>query len=197
MFMDTPEDERTKLISCLGAFRQYWGTLPQVCKTHRGRLQKISDWPNFFLKWHHLFLQDSHDQCVQWIVRFIHSQHSPKRIAFLYDCLAMAVETSLLPPRYTHTHTNEHLPAVHSHKLCEKSIWWFLLCVFFFLKDCVWSTYRLWQFGVGEDSAVGADLQTHSEDYWRGGLQGLCLPFSLTHKRHINLLATIAFLISS
>ena len=30
MFMDTPEDERTKLISCLGAFRQYWGTLPQV-----------------------------------------------------------------------------------------------------------------------------------------------------------------------
>ncbi|KAG8011212.1 Mediator of RNA polymerase II transcription subunit 23 [Nibea albiflora] len=71
MFMDTPEDERTKLISCLGAFRQYWGTLPQ----------------------------DSHEQCVQWIVRFIHSQHSPKRIAFLYDCLAMAVETSLLPPR--------------------------------------------------------------------------------------------------
>ncbi|TKS76042.1 Mediator of RNA polymerase II transcription subunit 23 [Collichthys lucidus] len=71
MFMDTPEDERTKLISCLGAFRQYWGTLPQ----------------------------DSHEQCVQWIVRFIHSQHSPKRISFLYDCLAMAVETSLLPPR--------------------------------------------------------------------------------------------------
>ncbi|KAM9339500.1 mediator of RNA polymerase II transcription subunit 23 isoform 4-T4 [Symphorus nematophorus] len=71
MFMDTPEDERTKLISCLGAFRQYWGTLPQ----------------------------ESHEQCVQWIVRFIHSQHSPKRISFLYDCLAMAVETSLLPPR--------------------------------------------------------------------------------------------------
>uniref|UniRef100_A0A3B3ZYC9 Mediator of RNA polymerase II transcription subunit 23 n=1 Tax=Periophthalmus magnuspinnatus TaxID=409849 RepID=A0A3B3ZYC9_9GOBI len=71
MFMDTPEDERTKLISCLGAFRQYWGTLPQ----------------------------ESHEQCVQWVVRFIHSQHSPKRIAFLYDCLAMAVETSLLTPR--------------------------------------------------------------------------------------------------
>uniref|UniRef100_A0A671RGY3 Mediator of RNA polymerase II transcription subunit 23 n=1 Tax=Sinocyclocheilus anshuiensis TaxID=1608454 RepID=A0A671RGY3_9TELE len=64
-------DERTKLVSCLGAFRQYWSTLPQ----------------------------ESHDQCVQWIVRFIHSQHSPKRISFLYDCLAMAVETSLLPPR--------------------------------------------------------------------------------------------------
>uniref|UniRef100_A0A3B5KEB5 Mediator of RNA polymerase II transcription subunit 23 n=1 Tax=Takifugu rubripes TaxID=31033 RepID=A0A3B5KEB5_TAKRU len=71
MFMDTPEDERTKLISCLGAFRQYWGTLPL----------------------------ESHEQCVQWIVRFIHSQHSPKRISFLYECLAMAVETSLLPPR--------------------------------------------------------------------------------------------------
>ncbi|XP_063757881.1 mediator of RNA polymerase II transcription subunit 23 isoform X2 [Eleginops maclovinus] len=71
MFMDTPEDERTKLTSCLGAFRQYWGTLPQ----------------------------ESHDQCVQWIVRFIHSQHSPKRISFLHDCLAMAVETSLLPPK--------------------------------------------------------------------------------------------------
>uniref|UniRef100_A0A6Q2Y1C4 Mediator of RNA polymerase II transcription subunit 23 n=1 Tax=Esox lucius TaxID=8010 RepID=A0A6Q2Y1C4_ESOLU len=71
MFMDTPEDERTKLISCLGAFRQYWSTLPP----------------------------DSHDLCVQWIVRFIHGQHSPKRISFLYDCLAMAVETSLLPPK--------------------------------------------------------------------------------------------------
>ncbi|XP_076872671.1 mediator of RNA polymerase II transcription subunit 23 isoform X1 [Brachyhypopomus gauderio] len=71
MFMDTPEDERTKLISCLGAFRQYWDTLPQ----------------------------ESHEPCVQWTVRFIHSQHSPKRISFLYDCLAMAVETSLLPPR--------------------------------------------------------------------------------------------------
>lgn len=32
MCKDTPEDERTKLISCLGAFRQYWGTLPQVYK---------------------------------------------------------------------------------------------------------------------------------------------------------------------
>uniref|UniRef100_A0A8C2D4B7 Uncharacterized protein n=1 Tax=Cyprinus carpio TaxID=7962 RepID=A0A8C2D4B7_CYPCA len=30
MFMDSPEDERTKLVSCLGAFRQYWSTLPQV-----------------------------------------------------------------------------------------------------------------------------------------------------------------------
>ena len=45
-------------------------------------------------------LQESHEQCVKWIVRFIHGQHSPKRISFLYDCLAMAVETSLLPPRY-------------------------------------------------------------------------------------------------
>lgn len=54
----------------------------------------------------HVFLQESHEQCVQWIVRFIHSQHSPKRISFLYDCLAMAVETSLLPPRYTHTLTH-------------------------------------------------------------------------------------------
>ncbi|XP_046729572.1 mediator of RNA polymerase II transcription subunit 23 isoform X1 [Silurus meridionalis] len=71
MFMDTPEDERTKLISCLGAFREYWGSLPQ----------------------------ESHEQCVLWIVRFVHNQHSPKRISFLYDCLAMAVETSLLPPR--------------------------------------------------------------------------------------------------
>uniref|UniRef100_A0A8C9FS63 Mediator of RNA polymerase II transcription subunit 23 n=1 Tax=Pavo cristatus TaxID=9049 RepID=A0A8C9FS63_PAVCR len=30
MFMDTPEDERTKLISCLGAFRQFWSSLSQV-----------------------------------------------------------------------------------------------------------------------------------------------------------------------
>uniref|UniRef100_A0A4W4GP85 Mediator of RNA polymerase II transcription subunit 23 n=1 Tax=Electrophorus electricus TaxID=8005 RepID=A0A4W4GP85_ELEEL len=65
------QDERTKLVSCLGAFRQYWGTLPQ----------------------------ESHEQCVQWTVRFIHGQHSPKRISFLYDCLAVAVETNLLPPR--------------------------------------------------------------------------------------------------
>lgn len=51
----------------------------------------------------YVFLQESHEQCVQWIVRFIHSQHSPKRISFLYDCLAMAVETSLLPPRLLKT----------------------------------------------------------------------------------------------
>uniref|UniRef100_A0A9L0SE80 Uncharacterized protein n=1 Tax=Equus caballus TaxID=9796 RepID=A0A9L0SE80_HORSE len=30
MFMDTSEDEKTKLISCLGAFRQFWGGLSQV-----------------------------------------------------------------------------------------------------------------------------------------------------------------------
>uniref|UniRef100_A0A4W3IBS6 Mediator of RNA polymerase II transcription subunit 23 n=1 Tax=Callorhinchus milii TaxID=7868 RepID=A0A4W3IBS6_CALMI len=71
MFMDTPEDEKTKLISCLGSFRQLWTSLPQ----------------------------ESHEQCVQWIVRFIHGQHNPKRISFLYDCLAMAVECGLLPPR--------------------------------------------------------------------------------------------------
>ncbi|KAH0515073.1 Mediator of RNA polymerase II transcription subunit 23 [Microtus ochrogaster] len=71
MFMDTPEDEKTKLISCLAAFRQFWNGLSQ----------------------------DSHEQCIQWIVKFIHGQHSPKRISFLYDCLAMAVETGLLPPR--------------------------------------------------------------------------------------------------
>uniref|UniRef100_A0A8D1LWU3 Mediator of RNA polymerase II transcription subunit 23 n=1 Tax=Sus scrofa TaxID=9823 RepID=A0A8D1LWU3_PIG len=71
MFMDNPEDEKTKLISCLGAFRQFWGGLSQ----------------------------ESHEQCIQWIVKFIHGQHSPKRISFLYDCLAMAVETGLLPPR--------------------------------------------------------------------------------------------------
>ncbi|XP_068840911.1 mediator of RNA polymerase II transcription subunit 23 isoform X7 [Capricornis sumatraensis] len=71
MFMDTPEDEKTKLISCLGAFRQFWAGLSQ----------------------------ESHEQCIQWIVKFIHGQHSPKRISFLYDCLAMAVETGLLPPR--------------------------------------------------------------------------------------------------
>lgn len=28
--MDTPEDEKTKLLSCLGAFRQFWGGLPPV-----------------------------------------------------------------------------------------------------------------------------------------------------------------------
>lgn len=30
MFMDTPEDEKTKLISCLAAFRQFWNGLSQV-----------------------------------------------------------------------------------------------------------------------------------------------------------------------
>lgn len=28
--MDTPEDEKTKLISCLAAFRQFWSGLSQV-----------------------------------------------------------------------------------------------------------------------------------------------------------------------
>lgn len=105
MFMDTPEDERTKLISCLGAFRQYWGTLPQVfTHTHIHSHLLTPTWLRF-LSCSNVFLQESHEQCVQWIVRFIHSQHSPKRISFLYDCLAMAVETSLLPPRYTHTYS--------------------------------------------------------------------------------------------
>ncbi|XP_023581607.1 mediator of RNA polymerase II transcription subunit 23-like [Trichechus manatus latirostris] len=70
MFMDTREDEKTKLISCLGAFGQFWAGLSQ----------------------------ESHEQCIRWILEFVHGQHSPKRI-FLYDCLAMAVETGLLPPR--------------------------------------------------------------------------------------------------
>lgn len=56
------------------------------------------------LKYLCMDLQESHEQCVQWIVRFIHSQHSPKRISFLYDCLGMAVETSLLPPRCVQIH---------------------------------------------------------------------------------------------
>lgn len=98
MFMDTPEDERTKLISCLGAFRQYWGTLPQVQQMQTVLNTAVCGF--FFSSYIFLvLLQESHEQCVQWIVRFIHSQHSPKRITFLYDCLAMAVETSLLPPR--------------------------------------------------------------------------------------------------
>lgn len=111
--MDTPEDERTKLISCLGAFRQYWGTLPQVFKhpdthTHTLPHKMMTDWLDVFNRLC-VSLQESHEQCVQWIVRFIHSQHSPKRISFLYDCLAMAVETSLLPPRYTqHSYTLTH-----------------------------------------------------------------------------------------
>ncbi|XP_061424919.1 LOW QUALITY PROTEIN: mediator of RNA polymerase II transcription subunit 23 [Lethenteron reissneri] len=71
MFMDTEDDEKTKQITCLAAFKLYWSSLTQ----------------------------ESHEQCVQWVVRFIHTQHSPKRISFLYDLIATAVETSLLPPR--------------------------------------------------------------------------------------------------
>ncbi|MGH0134284.1 UNVERIFIED_CONTAM: hypothetical protein FKN15_009540 [Acipenser sinensis] len=45
--MDTPEDERTKLISCLGAFRQYWSTLPQgVRDLLKALLEKIHSIPN-------------------------------------------------------------------------------------------------------------------------------------------------------
>lgn len=41
------------------------------------------------------------------------------------------------------------------------------------LKDGVCSSYQLGQFGVGEDSVVGADFQTDPQDHWRGGLQGV------------------------
>lgn len=50
MFMDTPEDERTKLISCLGAFRQYWGTLPQVSIHGKAYARSPMQW-NDWLDW--------------------------------------------------------------------------------------------------------------------------------------------------
>lgn len=179
MFMDTPEDERTKLISCLGAFRQFWGTLPQVWhKKVDPRWRWIGH--TFVFWWHYISLQESHEQCVQWIVRFIHSQHSPKRIAFLYDCLAMAVETSLLPPRYT-TLINTY--SCFSSVSCMQKPTCLFHCVS--VKDRVRSAHRLWKFGVGEDSAVGSDLQTDSEDYRRGRLQGLSL--RRTHIGHSSL----------
>lgn len=81
----------------------------------------------FVFWWHDMSLQESHEQCVQWIVRFIHSQHSPKRIAFLYDCLAMAVETSLLPPRYT-TLINTH-SCFSSISCTQKSTCLFIMCL--------------------------------------------------------------------
>lgn len=44
------------------------------------------------------------------------------------------------------------------------------LCVC--LKDGVCGSDKLRQFGVGEDSIVGVNVQTDSQDHWRGGLQG-------------------------
>lgn len=48
-----------------------------------------------------------------------------------------------------------------------------LRSLFVSLKDGVWSSDQLGQFGVGEDSAVGVNFQTDPQDHWRGGLQGL------------------------
>ncbi|MEQ2209634.1 Mediator of RNA polymerase II transcription subunit 23, partial [Xenoophorus captivus] len=97
----------------------------------------------------HICLQESHEQCVQWIVRFIHSQHSPKRISFLYDCLAMAVETSLLTPRSTHTHLFK--PDYRSPSefliICPiKLIFFFrMVCVALISSDSLeWERTRLW-----------------------------------------------------
>lgn len=81
----------------------------------------------FVFWWHHMFSQESHEQCVQWIVRFIHSQHSPKRIAFLYDCLAMAVETSLLTPRLT---TLIHTSSCFKSHILQAKIYTFAAFVF-------------------------------------------------------------------
>lgn len=55
--------------------------------------------------------------------------------------------------------------------------------LFVSLKDGVCGSYELRQFGVGEDSIVGINFQTVSQDHWRGGLQGLwlSLSFSLSH----------------
>ena len=46
------------------------------------------------------------------------------------------------------------------------------------LKDGVCSSDQLRQFGVGEDSVVGVNFQTDSQDHRRGRLQGL----TPTHK---------------
>lgn len=45
--------------------------------------------------------------------------------------------------------------------------------LFVCLKDGVRSSDKLRQFGMGEDSVVGVNFQTDSQDHWRGGLQGL------------------------
>uniref|UniRef100_UPI00358E3817 mediator of RNA polymerase II transcription subunit 23 isoform X2 n=1 Tax=Myxine glutinosa TaxID=7769 RepID=UPI00358E3817 len=83
IFKVTEEDEKTKLITCLGTFKTFWNSLQQ----------------------------EAHEQCMRWVIGYIHTQHSPKRISFLYDCLAMAVETSLLPPRLVceHAIASDHL----------------------------------------------------------------------------------------
>ena len=56
------------------------------------------------------------------------------------------------------------------------------------LKDGVWSSDQLGQFGVGEDSAVGVNFQTDPQDHWRGGLQGLTHTHTHTKKLCCDLL---------
>lgn len=73
MFMDTPEDERTKLISCLGAFRQFWGTLPQVSTTHKGCPKKTVHRPDlcFLMTW---YVSAGVPRAVRTVDREVHTQ---------------------------------------------------------------------------------------------------------------------------
>lgn len=100
----------------------------------------------FVFWWHQMSLQESHEQCVQWIVRFIHSQHSPKRIAFLYDCLAMAVETSLLTPRYSTLINTSSFSAISCSQQCLLIMcFWRIVCGALIGSESLeWERTQLW-----------------------------------------------------
>ncbi len=53
------------------------------------------------------------------------------------------------------------------------------------LKDGVCGSDKLGQFGMGEDSVVGVNFQTDSQDHWRGGLQGLAHAHTHTHRHSL------------
>lgn len=168
--MDTPEDERTKLISCLGAFRQFWGTLPQVSTTHKRWPKDIVDRPDFCF-----LMTSSVSAGVPWAMCTVdcavHSQSAQSK----KDRISVRLSSDGCgdqPSNAQVRQANEHKLMLQRHKLQSTNY----MCVdYVFLKDRVRSAHWLWEFGVGEDSVVGSDLQTDSEDYWRGGLQGVSL----------------------
>lgn len=60
----------------------------------------------------------------------------------------------------------------------------------------MYSSDKLREFGVGQDSVVGINFQTDPQDHWRGGLQGLTCTHSHVQAeqviiRHITLKSNI------
>lgn len=135
---------------------------------------------------------------VPWAVRAVDRALYSQSAQSQKDCVSVRLSRNGCGDQPSNTqvhHANQHKLMFQYHKL-QATIY---MCVdYVFLKDCVWRAHWIWKFGVGEDSAVGSDLQTDSEDYRRGGLQGLSLLSThIGHPVHNNIHILHLFIVTN